>query len=176
MVYCPKCKAENADNATVCEKCGHKLGKNDANSADYKEEFLISVREGYEADMVEGSLRTAGIPFYKKGHSGLGGGITRYDTKYESAGVDFYVPHELLDKAIEVLPPVEGAEELQKALAEKESFGTADKAPEKSGNAPSYEESPAKRTLAIILFLILMAAVIFGVDSIMNYIREMLGY
>lgn len=174
MLNCPKCSAENDDGKKTCAKCGCKLENKKVQSVNDKEEFLISVRDGYEADMVEGCLRSAEIPFLKKGHGPAG--FARYDTKYESAGVDFYVPSKILNKAIAALPPVEGAEELQKALSEKENDGSTDKqTSQESQQAPS-DENPIKRTLTVILLLAIMAAIIFGVDAVMNLIRGMMGY
>lgn len=175
MVRCPKCGAENKDGAKCCAKCDHKLKNNSSGGVENKEAFLISVREGYEADMVEGCLRSAGIPFYKKGHGGPAG-FARFDTKYESAGVDFYVPSQLLDKAIEALPPVEGAEELQKSLAEKEESSAASDKPQSKDRPPEPEENPVKRAVGIILFLIVMALVVFGVDAVMDFLRGLMGY
>jgi hypothetical protein len=119
----------------------------------------------------------------RKGHGGPAG-FSRYDTKYESAGVDFYVPHKLLARAKAVLPQTAGEMELEDTLPQNEN-DAADAQPQNAGAADSApgaeregtpQKSPAKRVIGIILFLAVMAAVIFGVDAVMNIFRGMMGY
>lgn len=146
---------------------------------DFKEAFLISLNSGYEADLVKGSLQSAGIPFYTKEHSGPAG-FARYDTKYKKGDVDFYVPTELLIKAKAALPPVTGAEELQKELSENETL--AEDAPETDKTGQETEKEPPKlmshgmRILFVILFIAVCCGVVFGVDTLMNYLRSLMGY
>lgn len=145
---------------------GKKQNQSNANEA-----FLISVNEGYSADLVEGGLRSAEIPFIKKGHGGPAG-FFRYDTKYESLGVDFYVPRELLSRAKAALPQVDGV-----VTEEEGDDGQADSSA--AGDVPTEEPkeaSPFKRMLTVVLFIAAACLIIFGVDTIMNAIRRMMGY
>jgi len=169
MILCPKCKYKCSDDEKVCPNCGENLKK--TVQADEKEAFLISVNEGFNANLVEGGLRTAGIPFIKKGHGGPAG-FFRYDTKYESLGVDFYVPSELLSRAKDALPPVDGV------VTEKESGEDSSQSPGNNGKLPDKirAASPAQQIIGIVLLIAAVCIVIFGVDTIMNIIRKMMGY
>lgn len=144
-----------------------------------KEAFLISLDSGYEADLVKGSLQSAEIPFYTKEHSGPAG-FARYDTKYKRGDIDFYVPAELLQKAKAALPPVTGAEELQKELDEKETEAQDNTETEITGqNEQSEQQKPMSngmRILFVLIFIAVCCGVIFGVDSLMNYLRSLMGY
>lgn len=179
MLYCPKCKIEYEKTEKVCLKCGEKLiSKNNETKANDKEKFLISVSEGFKAEMIEDSLRSAGIPFVRKGHGGPAG-FSRYDTKYESLGVDFYVSSKMFERAKEVMPPVE---DLQ--MSEEDNQGADDLSPDvdlsdnvtatESDEAPQM--SPAKRLIGIVLFMVVIIIVVFGVDAIMNILRAFMGY
>ncbi len=179
MPFCPKCKTEYPKETTNCLICGSKL----AAKRDNGEAFLISVNEGFPAKMIEGSLRTANIPFVKKGHSGSEG-FARFDTKYDSLGADFYVPSPLLQKAKAALPPVDGANKdgtpFEADDVSDEDSGSTDEIDDttlsdiQGGDQP--ETGRLKRIYGTIFFLILMALVIFGVDFVMNIIRSLLGY
>lgn len=161
MPYCPKCDKEYDEGKEICPECGSKL----IDETESKEEFLISANEGYAADLIEGSLKNAGIAYHRKGHSGPMG-FSRYDTKYDSLGADFYVPQELLERAKEVLPPVD------------ESGSNEDS--QNSGSEESPENpaplSIGKRVVSALVFIFLAVLVIFGVDFVMNIIRKLLGY
>lgn len=189
MSYCPKCKAEYESRDNICPQCGGKLeskqAEPQASGTDDKEAFLISVNQGFETEMVEGNLRSAGIPYLIKSHGGPAG-FSRYDTKYESRGSDFYVPAALLVRAKTSLPPVEGAQEIQDELAAQEegkgaddsSAAEASDASNSRGTLPEEPPaaSPVKRILFIILFMVVVALVVAGVDFIMNIFRAAIGY
>lgn len=162
MPYCPKCKKEYGNETEICPECGEKL----TDDADVKEELLISANEGYAADLIEGSLKNSGIPYHRKSHGGPAG-FSRYDYKYESLGADFFVPQNLLERAKEVLPPVDEP--------------GSGKEPENNGVESESPENPApvsagKRVVSAVIFILLAALVIFGVDFVMNIIRKLMGY
>jgi hypothetical protein len=172
MRYCPNCKKEY-ESGEQCPACGQALlQKADAGEVE-AEALLISANVGYEADLVEGSLRSAGIPYLKKGHGGPAG-FFRFDTKYKSRGADFYVPAELLDRARAALPPVEGVQEIQEELAAREELKEQDSLPP-TPVTPEKPGNPLMRALGILVFLLLIALVVFGVDGVMNVIRALLG-
>ncbi|HEX2939245.1 MAG TPA: zinc ribbon domain-containing protein [Ruminiclostridium sp.] len=169
MPYCPSCKAEVNESDTVCAHCGEAL-KKFVEISD-KEAFLVSVNTGIESEMVEGSLRSADIPFLVKGHGGPEG-FVRYDTKYESSGADFYVPSKLLKKAIQSLPP--DIAEQADMPDENEADDSGDSNILRTGDEKT--QSPVKQMLTVVVLLILIALVVFGVDSIMNIVRTFMGY
>ena len=180
MLFCPKCKAEYENDKKACPKCGESLVPKPADIYD-KEAFLISVSEGYQAEMVEGSLRSAEIPYVRKGHGGPSG-FARFDTKYKSLGADFYVPSKLLDRAKEILPPVDGAQSIQETIAgdvQQDDNATQDAdLTDNASGAPQEpaEKSTTRRVLSVVLFLLAIAVVIFGVDAVMNIFRSYMGY
>jgi len=191
MPFCPKCKTEYPKEKSTCSVCGKKLVPNlpaepDSQNDPYagnEEALLVSVNEGFPAEMIEGSLRSAGIPFIKKGHCGPVG-FARYDTKYDSLGADFYVPSKLLNRAKTLLPPVDGVN-YDDISDSDENSGNLSDSDENSGNQPdsngiSDEDLPQsggfKRIGVTIAFLVLIILVIFGVDYVMNIIRTLLGY
>jgi hypothetical protein len=175
MSFCPKCKTEYPDGRLACSVCGKKLVPNLSAEPDSigDEALLVSVNEGFPAEMIEGSLRSAGIPFIKKGHCGPVG-FARYDSKYDSLGADFYVPSKLLKRAKELLPPLDGVIYDDISDSDEDSGELPD-----SNQIPDEEPSEsggAKRIAVTIGFLVLIVLVIFGVDYVMNLIRAMLGY
>lgn len=169
MPRCPSCSAKIKKDDDVCSSCGSVLSKK--NETSDKEAFLISV-DSVESKMVEGSLRSAGIPFMIKSH-GTQEGLARYDTHYESHGADFYVPSRLLEKAKKALPP-EFA--LQAGASEGSGEKETEDIPQTAGGEVQKPENPTKTFFAVVLFLILAAFVVAGVDTAMNIIRAALGY
>lgn len=175
MLYCPNCKAVYENDATACPVCGEKLVS--APQADYiddGEAFLISVDAGFDADLVEGALRSADIPFVKKGHGGPAG-FARFDTKYDSLGADFYVPSRLLERARLTLPPVEGATSL-KGHKPPRAFAAPEDPNSDKAVVPEPEQNPAKRALLVLLVLVLAALAVFGTDAVMDIFRAAIGY
>lgn len=182
MPFCPKCKTEYEEGVTTCADCGEKLVRNlpkepKSKDAPYidddKEAFLVSVSEGFDTQMIEGSLRSANIPFVKKGHSGPEG-FSRYDYKYECVGVDFYVPAKLLEKAKALIPELEGEKSENSTDVKEQTETNPQEAPE---NFPEGETPRRKFGIwAAIAFIIIGALVIFGVDYVMNILRSLMGY
>lgn len=195
MSFCLKCKTEYPEGTLICPVCSNKLGSNplfeselpQQSGSDNIEAFLVTVNEGFPAKMIEGSLRSAGIPFVKKGHSGSVG-FTRFDTKYGSLGADFYVPSSVLEQAKSLLPIIDG-------VSDENFDGLSEDAENTSVDAADFEKAPvdmtdydykqdddlpgvsrSKRIFSTLGFLILIVIVIFGVDYVMNIIRSMLGY
>lgn len=206
MPFCPKCKAEYEEGAKTCAHCGEalveKLPEQAAPHGTAKiegdaEAFLVSIEEGFIAQMIEGSLCSAGIPYViKRSHIGAVGFI-RFDGKDSGTSKDFYVPAKLLERAKALLPVMEGASgpkadedasangtDADKSDFPDHEFGnlTNDGRPsEHTGegdNFPEEGQEGRRHTGAAgaILFIVLAALVIFGVDYVMNLVRSALGY
>ena len=102
MSWCPKCKYEYREGFTTCSDCGCDLvevlesakDENKEKTENYTEAFLISVNQDFDARLIESKLTAFDIPSLRKtmGLDGIYGfpGI---------AGIDIYVPSDLLDKA-----------------------------------------------------------------------------
>jgi hypothetical protein len=180
MLYCPKCKTKY-ENGQTCPKCGELLepGKTQTDDNPDTEAFLISTDEGFDADMVEGSLRSAGIQYVIKRHGGPAG-FLRYGTKSNSRGVDFYVSSLFLAKAKAELPPVEGAKEIQEALAEQEGSEADDNATPSGASGSNPQETkvtnPFIKFITVLLFLAAIALVVFGTDAVMDIIKALMGH
>jgi len=170
MPRCPSCAAKVKKDDAVCPACGAVLNK-ETGTGD-KEAFLISVNRDFESKIVEGCLRSAGIPFMIKTHGGPEG-FVRYDTDYESLGADFYVPSKLLEKAKQALPPDLA---IQAGASGESVENTDEDVPHPISEEVQKPEDPKKTFIAVILFLILAALVVAGVDTVMNLIRAALGY
>ena len=182
MPFCPKCKTEYNEGIEICTDCGEKLIQElekpqqpDNPWVDDHEAFLVSVNSGFSAAITEGSLKSAGIPYLRKGHGGPGG-FVRFDSNYSSLGEDFYVPSKLLERARQSLPPVgnEPAEIGDEENPTQEIEG-ANENNAQNGEVPA-PAGGLSRVAIIVGFIALVAVVIYGVDFAMNIIRALLGY
>lgn len=167
MLDCFLHKAETKRKRSAYAKHSGQSEKTSENVSDGS--FLISVNPGYETEMVEGCLRSANIPYVIKSHSGPAG-FSRFDTKYESCGSDIYVPSALLYKAKKALPP-EMAEQVGILFATDEEKSTNETMPENNASGNIF-----KQLLATILFLLVVALVVFAIDTIMNIVRVLVGF
>ncbi len=105
MPWCPKCKSEYRESFDVCKECNEEL----VDSLDEEQEeveydhdtFLISVRDEFEAEIVDSLLQAEGIPTVKR-YKGVGQYLQVYMGKsYE--GIDIYVPSKCLGKGKEII-------------------------------------------------------------------------
>ena len=104
MSWCPKCKCEYRTGFTICSDCGCELvealesTKEEAIEEYDTEALLISVRDDFEAKLIESKLTAFGIPSLKKtaGINGIYGFPGNCD-------IDIYVPSKLLDNAKDII-------------------------------------------------------------------------
>jgi hypothetical protein len=106
MPFCPVCKFQYVSGEKKCINCNCRLVKNlpkneIRENINGSEVFLVSASDGIERAMIEGSLRTAHIPYFIKNKET--GSYMRVLMGYSVFGVDFYVPSNLLLKAKEIL-------------------------------------------------------------------------
>lgn len=111
MPWCPKCRSEYREGYFVCNSCSEQLVDElpldeivEYNQPRFKydpPEFLISLKNGREADVVESLLTAHQIPVIKKyRYAGAYLEIYMGATVY---GVDIYVPAQLLQEAKAIL-------------------------------------------------------------------------
>lgn len=111
MPWCPKCRTEYREGYFVCNSCSEQLVDElpldeivECNQSEFKygpPEFLISLKNGREADVVESLLTAHQIPVIKKSrYAGAYLEIYMGATVY---GVDIYVPAQLLQEAKAIL-------------------------------------------------------------------------
>jgi len=171
MKYCKKCKHIHNDGDQHCPDCKVQLVDVSDNNTPV---YLLSA-SGFELERVKSALNDSGIPsvaVLKKDSSadaGMGCDFSEYD---------LLVPFQAYEKAYDVCVGI-GAikEENEKILDEDVTV------PTNSGVKPADEQfeemSGAKRTtvkvVSAILFLLLVAAVIYGTDFITGFIKNLFG-
>lgn len=109
MPWCPKCRAEYREGFFVCNSCSEQLVDDLPLDAEYNvsrfkydpPEFLISLKDGREAEVVESLLTAYQIPVIKKFRDA--GAYLEICTGTTVFGVDVYVPSRLLQKAKDIL-------------------------------------------------------------------------
>ena len=106
MPWCPKCKCEYREGFEICSDCNsiltHETEETIETMLEYDEEnYLTSVCDEFEANILETLLNSNGIPILKK-FPGAGGYLSLYMGK-TSSGIDIYVPSKLFDFAKELV-------------------------------------------------------------------------
>jgi hypothetical protein len=106
MPFCPICKTEYNSGEEKCINCkcelAQELPQNEqSDNLNGAETLLVSANDGIELAMIEGRLRSAGIPYYLKNKET--GSYMKVLMGYSVFGVDIYVPSNFLFKAMEIL-------------------------------------------------------------------------
>ncbi len=173
MKICKECKKmyNGADNR--CAECNKKYKVID----DINEPVRICVAGGLERNMVCGALKDNDIPFVERQHgpqSVANEIVTGFDAKLVNVAV--LVPYSAVVKAYEILKPLEINLDDIEPLLEQISKDIEEY---KADIVKSESMSSAKRTtvkvISALLFILLMAAVIFGTDYIMELIKNLFG-
>lgn len=104
MLWCPNCRKEYQPGFKTCSECNadlvNELGKGEIPEYD-KEEFLVSVSNIIEANIIKSLLNSNNIPVLKKLRNADG-----YLDIYMGAtncGVDLFVPSKLLEEARNII-------------------------------------------------------------------------
>ena len=175
MKFCKECKKLHLDTDTMCTGCNKKLKDITA----INEPVFLCVVGGVERSALCGALRDAQIPFVEMQYGRMGVSneiVTGYDAKLLNLAV--LVPYSALLKAYEIALSLELVDESfeQFALCAKEDikkYKTSIK------NDDSANMSRAKRTtvkvLSAILFVVILALVVFGTDYVMELIKTLFG-
>ena len=162
MKYCPKCKKVYADEKTLCTECKNKAL---VQVKDMQDTLLLCNCNASQREMLMSALRENGIVSSyanQSQHSGMameGFDILVSAGMYKSA-YDIAVRMGILEYDEDIYKTVENLN-LQQETAEE-----------------TFEEmSPAKRTtvrfLSAFALIILFALVIFGVDYIMDFLKNL---
>lgn len=171
MKYCKNCKHLHNDSDQSCPDCKKQL----VDVADSNTPVYLLSASGFELERIRSALNDSGIPSDavsqkdKQTDAGMGCDFSEYDV---------LVPFQAYEKAYDVCIGIgaiktEGEEVLDKNV----------EIPTNSGVKPADEEfeemSGAKRTtvkiVSAILFLLLVAAVIYGTDFITGFIKNLFG-
>ena len=168
MKYCPKCKKLYNDEDTNCACTGC---KNKALKAveDKTTSVYLCSGDVLERDRVQAALSDSGIPSVYTRH--MVSANSQVVTGMDFDSFDILVPYELYEKAYDVAVGI-GAIEIEGAEI-------VDEAPESQSEEEIEDMSRAKRTfvriLTALLFIIVLALVIYGTDFITAFIKSLFG-
>lgn len=173
MKICKECKKMYNGADTRCTDCNKKYKLVD----DINEPVRLCVVGGLERNMVCGALKDNDIPFIEAQYGAQSVAneiVTGYDAKLVNVAV--LIPYSAVPKAYEILKPLEVNLDYIEPLLEQIQ---ADIDEYKSDIVKSESMSRSKRTtvkvISALLFVLLMALVIFGTDYVMELIKSLLG-
>lgn len=169
MKYCKKCRHINNDEEVKCKTCGKPLEKiTDDNTPVY-----LLTAEGFELQRVKTALEDCGIPCdnISQKHSFSAEAVTGYD----NGEYDILVPYSAYETAYDTCVGIGAINEGEAQIVDDD--GT----PVNEGAEPLDEQfekmSGVKRTtvrvVSAILFLLLVALVIYGTDFITGLIKNL---
>lgn len=173
--FCSGCKRVYEDNDTQCVDCRKKL----KNVKDINEPVRLCVTGGTQRALICGTLKDADIPFVEQAITPMGVSndiVTGYDVKLSNVAI--VVPFSAMPKAYEILVEIGAVDDTMSELIssiseEVESF----KAKEEADDTEPM--SKAKRAtvkiITAVVFLLLIAAAVFGTDYIMQLIKNLFG-
>lgn len=164
MKYCPKCKKlyNDSDLVCTCEDCKSRVLKT---VEDEQTSVFLCSGDVLERDRVQAALSDEGIPSVYTRHMVTGG--SQVVTGMDMDGFDILVPYELYEKAYDVAVGI-GAIKLEGCEIVDEEFPQQDEAEEMSDR-----KRTAVRVVSAILFIILVALVIFCTDFATGYIKSL---
>ena len=167
MKYCPKCKRLYNDEDLNCS-CKECKGKALEAIVDETTSVYLCRGDLIERDRVQAALSDSGIPSVYTRH--MVSANSQIVTGSDFDSFDILVPYELYEKAYDVAVGI-GAIKLE---------GTEIVEDEGENPAEEFESmSRAKRTtvrvLSAILFIIVVALVIYGTDYITALIKSLFG-
>ena len=171
MKYCLNCKHIHNDEDKTCSVCS-------GSPAEITEEntpvFLISA-SGFELERIKTTLEDNGIPCECKHNTKNVTATT--STGYDNSKTDILIPYSAYEKAYDICVGIGAIKDEDTQIIDD---GTVS---EESKNGESLDEqfeemSGAKRTtvrvISAILFIALVAIVVYGTDAIMAFIKNLL--
>ena len=170
MKFCKTCKSIEFGSGSVCGECKHKL----KDITDINEPVRLCVIGGTERAMLTGMLKDADIPYLEENVYPQGVAneiVTGYDVKLSN--ISLVVPFSALPKASELLSaietvknPVEPHMDAIKAYIERLKSGSV-----KEDKPMSPALRTTVRVITALLFLALIALVVFGTDALTDFIK-----
>lgn len=161
MKYCPKCKRLYNDNDEVCSECKTRLTDITDNLTAV---YLLSA-SGFELQRIKAAFEDSGIPCEcsAKKHSYSADAVTGYD----SAEYDILVPFSAYERAYDTCVGIgaiklENEEILDEPVEYKEEY-----------QQMSKKKRVTVKVVSAFLFLLLVAAVIYGTDFITGIIKNL---
>lgn len=175
MKFCPICKKMHIGEDTICVECN----KQYKDIVDINEPVMLCVVGGIERNAIIGALKDAGIPFSEQTYGAPGVAnevVTGYDAKL--LNISIIVPYSAIPKAYEIAQSVGVVDESMEAYVK---CANADIEKYKAENLENQDTkmSSAKRTtikvITALLFLALIALVVWGTDYITDFIKNLFG-
>lgn len=173
MKYCKKCNLLIKDNITTCTKCGKELSSSTPSPTT---PVVVVTAFGFEMERICATLSDANIPYsarvVAKKRTPTQTDVLTGNSKTEH---EIIVPYEFYNRAMEQLVGINAVqltdEELQTLTEQLEKEGTGI-----SSEASEYFSTKNRviRIASAIAFFVLVALVVFGVDSIMAIIKTLL--
>lgn len=173
MKFCKTCKRLCFGDTLPFDGCKHKL----VEITDINEPVRLCVIGGTERALLTGMLKDAGIPYMEENVFPQGVAneiVTGYDVKLSN--ISLVVPFSALPKASELLSAIETLDnEIEPHMDEIRAEIERLKSPvQEKEDKPM---SPALRTtvklVTALLFLALVAAVVFGTDALTSWIKSL---
>ena len=166
MKYCPKCKKmyNDADTNCTCAECKNKALKT---IEDKTTSVYLCHGDVIERDRVQAALEDSGIPSVYARHMVTGN--SQLVTGMDFDMFDILVPYELYEKAYDVAVGI-GAIKLEgEEIIEDDTDASADEEFEEMSNSTRT----AVKIVTAILFVVVLALVIYGTDFITAFIKSL---
>lgn len=175
MKFCPICKKMHTGNDTRCVECNKPYKE----ITDINEPVMLCVVGGMDRNAITGALRDAQIPFLEQTHGAQGVAnevVTGYDAKLLNICV--IVPYSALPKAYEIAQAVGVADESMEEFVDA-AKADIDEYKSQAELEDDNKMSDAKRTtikvITALLFLALVALVVWGTDYFTDFIKNLFG-
>ncbi len=166
MKYCPKCKRLYNDEEMSCS-CPECKGKALKSVSDETTSVYLCSGDVIERDRVQAALSDSGIPSVYTRH--MVSANSQLLTGMDFDGFDILVPYELYEKAYDVAVGI-GAIKLEgEKIVEDEKLAET----VEQFESMSRSKRTTVRVLSAILFIILIALVIYGTDYITAFIKSL---
>lgn len=174
MKICPSCKRLHSDTYTTCTECQKTLRGIESET----EETYLVTAEGFEREHIKASLEDVGIPcvprFRKDMYSS--DSVTGKDTSLAEINVPFSAFPKAYDTCV-MIGSIDPQQPLNFDMDEVKEI--CREIGEKNRDLIREEMSPQKRTtykvLGAVLFLLLIAAAVWGTDLVAAWIKGLFG-
>lgn len=174
MKICPGCKRLYSDTYTVCTECKKTL----RGIQNETEDTYLVTAEGFEREHIKAALEDVGIPcvprFGKDMYSS--DTVTGKDTSLAEINVPFSAFPKAYDTCV-MIGAIDPDQPLNFDMEEARKL--CREIGEKNKDLLTEEMSPQKRTtykvLGAVLFLLLIAAAVWGTDLIAAWIKGLFG-
>lgn len=168
MKYCPKCKKlyNDTDMVCACDDCKKKTLETIVDEAT---SVYLCDGDVIERDRVQAALEDSGIPSTYARH--MVSGNSQVVTGVDLDNFDILVPYELYEKAYDVAVGI-GAIKIEGTEIVDDNY---DPAVTEEFEEMSRSKRTTVRVLSAILFIIVLALIIYGTDFITAFIKSLFG-